>query len=206
MATGAGLDTDRTRLFPELGTMIQRQTGLHLPLVDHLVKHRMLHLGPRFIADMGPADGNRDGLPGADVHAVFAQPGFHSSRKPKRNLLELAVEVPLVELLVNPGQLMQDSKITRAGALDPRTRLPGGCVQLRRKREELVLQRPLELTGHPGTEKSNDGFEHAVGSHGVALMNAKGTVTPRKHDGTVGMQLDSLNAAESQRFETVTKD
>jgi len=178
MATGAGLDTDRTRFFPELGPVIQRQTGLHLPLVDHLVKHRMLHLGPRFVADMGPADGNRDGLTGADVHAVFPQPGFHSSRKPKRNFLKLAVEVLLVELLMNPGQLVQDSKITRAGALDPRTGLRGGCIQLSRKREELVLQRPLELTGQPGTEESNDGFEHAVGSHGVALMNAKDTVTP----------------------------
>ena len=62
---------------------------------------------------------------------------------------------------------------------------------------EGLPQRP----GKPGSQKPNNGLEHPVRRHGIPSMNAKRTVTPGKHDGTVGVQLHRSNAAKAQRIE-----
>ena len=205
MAASAGLDADFASLAPKCESVIQRQSSFDLPLVHHFMEHRVFHFGPGLVPNVGTADRDRDGLTGPHVHAVFAEASFHSSGEAKGDCLESAFEMPLVKPTVSLGQRMENSKIAGAGALDFGLTGRGRCIEVDWEAEKLVLQRSFEWPGKPRAQEADDGFEHPVRGHRVPLVNAKRTVTPREHDGTVGMQLEIPDPTESQGLETATQ-
>lgn len=202
MAAGSRLYPNRTRLLPETGTVIQRQSRLYLPLVHHLVQNGVLYLFPRFLPDMRTADRDRDRLPGTHVYAVFAQPGLHSPGEPKRNLPELPLKILVVEPGMGLPEIIEYSEVAWLGALGlPRTWCPLRRMQLDGEREKLVFQRLAQPPGHPGLEEPHNRVEHPVRRHGISSMNTERTVTPGKHDGTIGVHLEMAEAGEPQRLQ-----
>jgi hypothetical protein len=55
-------DTYLSRFQAERSAMIDPKPGLGLPLVNHLVQHRVLDLGPGMSCDVPAADGDFQGL------------------------------------------------------------------------------------------------------------------------------------------------
>ena len=73
--------------------MIDSEPVLGLPLVHHLVEHRVLDLGPRVPSEVPAADRDLQWLPGPDFHGQLAQPGAHAAGQPDRNFPECSPEV-----------------------------------------------------------------------------------------------------------------
>src|SRR5438093_5388393 len=75
---------DHPRPRAKVWAMIHPQPGLRLPLMDHLVEHRVLDFQPRMPEEMAPADRDLDRSLGPEIHAQLAQAGSHSPRDPQR--------------------------------------------------------------------------------------------------------------------------
>jgi hypothetical protein len=101
--------------------VIQRQTILNLPLMDHLVQYRVLNFAPGMMAKVSPADGDLPRLTGTEVDRELTQPGFHPSGKPEPNLPKPIIKKLGIEPLVGPGQLMEHPNVSWTGMFAPAT-------------------------------------------------------------------------------------
>jgi hypothetical protein len=97
-------NSDFLRFLSESSAMIDAQAALRLPLVHHLVQHRMLYLAPWMSRKVPAADGDLEGPTGPDLHRELAQAGAHAAGKPDRDLTQFSTEVPGIQLLMQRGQ------------------------------------------------------------------------------------------------------
>jgi hypothetical protein len=118
--------------------MIDRQTGLRLPLVHHLVQHGVLHLGPRVPGHVPPAQGDLERVPVPEIDAELPQAAPHPPRKANGYIAQDAAEVRRVEPVMKLAQTMEHQKVSRPGVLAPDG---AGCgyVLLHRKVEKFPL-------------------------------------------------------------------
>ena len=157
--------------------MIHPQARLRLPLMDHLVQHRMLHFRPGMAGEMAAADGDLDRPSGSEIHAQLAQPGPHPSRDPEGKHAEGAAEVLVVESLMELLESVQKEQVARLGPVAARRHLVCRRVFLHRKRQELSLGESSKRTRDSGIQKANDGPQDPVGSRRIAAVNR----THREH-------------------------
>ena len=65
----------------------------------------------------------------------------------------------------------------------------------------MMLQRRSQLFRHPSAKELHNSLEYPIRRHDVPPVDAKRTVTPGKHDGTIGVQLECANAAQAEGFQ-----
>ena len=97
--------------------MIDSEPGLRLPLVHHLVQHRVLDFGPRVPGQVPAADRDLQRLTRPNLHGQLTQSGPHPARKADRNLAESSPEMLRVQPLVKLGEPVQENEVARASAL-----------------------------------------------------------------------------------------
>jgi hypothetical protein len=93
-----------SRFLSEGSAVIDAQAALRLPLVHHLVQHRVLDLAPWMSCKVPAADRDLERPTGPDLHRELAQPGAHPAGKPDRDLTQSSTEVPGIQLLMQRGQ------------------------------------------------------------------------------------------------------
>ena len=152
----------QTRPLAKRRAVIHTQARLRLPLMDHLVQHRMLHFRPGMAGEMAAADGDLDRPSGSEIHAQLAEPSAHSLGDPEWKHAEGAAEVLVVESLVELLESVQKEQVTRLGPVVTRGRLAGRLVLLDRKRQELSLGESSKRTRNSGIQKTNDGTQDTV--------------------------------------------
>jgi hypothetical protein len=99
--------------------MVHLEPRLGLPLMHHLVEHRVLDFGPGVTRKVPAAHGDLERAAGAELHAYFAQPAPHPAGDADRYLAERAAEVLGVETLMELGQTVEQQQIAGSGALAP---------------------------------------------------------------------------------------
>ena len=119
------LDPDLSCLQSKAATMVDRKTGLRLPLMHHLVQNRVLDFRPRVAQDMTPADGDLGGPTGAEVYRQLSEPGAHPAGDPDRDGAEAAAEMLPVQPLMAGREALQQGDVARAGR-SPRAGRGGG--------------------------------------------------------------------------------
>jgi hypothetical protein len=90
-------DADFSRFPSKRSTMIYRHAGLRLPLVHHLVEHRVLDLSPWMACDVPPAQGYFRRLTSAVVDRELTKTPFHPVRDPNRDRRKGVPEVLPIE-------------------------------------------------------------------------------------------------------------
>jgi hypothetical protein len=194
-----------TRLLPECSPVIDSKPGFGLPLVYHLVQHRMLDLGPRMPRDVAAADGDIEWQAGPDLDRQLTQPGAHARREADRNLAQAPAEVLRVQALVQGCEPVQEDQIAGASPLTHARSRRGWRMRLHRKRQELPLRRPAEHTRNTAVQKTHDRLEHPVRSKGVASMNTEDTPVEAEHHRTVGVGNDSLYLPEAEHGQAISE-
>lgn len=119
--------------------MIHLEPRLGLPLMHHLVEHRVLDFGPGVPREVPPAHGDLEGLAGAEIHTHLAEPAPHPAGDADGYLAEGAAEVLGVEALVELSQTVEQEEISRSGSLAPGGQRPGRRVLIHGKRQKLPL-------------------------------------------------------------------
>ena len=199
------LDPHLERLLPERPDVVHREAGLGLPLVHHLVQHRVLHLGPRVAQQVAAADRDLERPAGAEVDGQLAEPGAHPAREPDRDGPERAAEVLGVEPLVErrPGGASQH-EVAGPRALAPDGRGGGGAYSSTGKPRN---SRSAPRRSGPGQARSR-GTGRSRAARGRARWRSRDAAGARAareadHDGPIGVSEDPVDVAKAQLRETV---
>lgn len=189
--------------------MIHRETALCLPLMHHLVQHRMLHLGPRMTVDMAAAQRDLRCSRGPAVQRELPQSSFHATRQSDRKLRQTAAEVLQVEPAVELFQPTDHPKVTGLGPLPSRSSLSRRCVGVNREIEKLSFGGPPECPRDTRVQEPNDRIQNLVGSEPIPPVNSEHPAVEAEHHRLVGVGEDPLHILETQRLqplgETVLK-
>ena len=98
--TRVWIDPNLRSLRFETSSMIDRQAGLGLPLVNHLVQQRVLNVLPAIPHQVPPADCNLDRTVSGGVEGYLTKPSPHAVRYPEWQERELTGEMQRVETFV----------------------------------------------------------------------------------------------------------
>jgi hypothetical protein len=178
--------------------MIDREAALCLPLVHHLVQHRVLHLAPRVPRHVTPTQGDLQRVSVPEVDAQFAKPTPHPSRKADGDLAQHSAKVLGVEPVVELTQAMKQKQISRSRALAP-ARAACRRVLLHGKVEKFPLGRTPERSRKPGIKEPDDGEEDPVGREGVSLVEPEYSPNPQAyHDGPIRVGDDPIYIPKSE--------
>ena len=120
--------------------MIDPEPTLRLPLVHHLVQHRVLDLGPRVSGEVPAADRDLQRLAGANLHCQLTQPGAHAAGQPDRDLAQCSAEMLGIQLMMKSCQPVQEEHVARVRLLFGAGSGPLGRVRFHGKRQELPLR------------------------------------------------------------------
>jgi hypothetical protein len=185
--------------------MIDSEPALGLPLVDHLVKHRMLDLGPRMPSKVPAADRDFQWLPGPDFDGQLAQPGAHAAGQPDRNFPECSPEVLRIQPMMKSREPVQHEHVTRKRALAGAGSRTWRRMRLDRKGEELTLRGPPQHSRHAWVEEAHDRLQDAIRGKGIAAVNSQNALAEAEHHRTVGMGDNAIYFPEAQSRETLRK-
>jgi hypothetical protein len=130
--------------------VVHWQARFRLPLVHHLVQHRVLDLSPRMPIEVSPAQSDLCSAARLRVHRKLSQTALHTIGDPNRDLWQRTTEVPLVELPMQIFQPMEQSQIARTRPVPPLRSLRRGNVGVHREIQKLSLRVSTENAGHSG--------------------------------------------------------
>jgi hypothetical protein len=97
--------------------VVDPESALRLPLVYHLVQHRVLDLGPRVTSEVPAADRDLQRLAGSDLHRQLTEPGAHAAGQPDRNFAQRSTKMLGIQLLMESCEPMQQEHVARARPL-----------------------------------------------------------------------------------------
>jgi hypothetical protein len=184
--------------------MVDRKTGLRLPLMHHLVQNRVLDFRPRVAKDMTPADGDLGGPTGCEVYRQLSEPGAHPAGDPDGDGAEAAAEMLPVQPLMAGREAPQQGDVARAGALAAGPARGRWRVQLHREAQELPLGETAHGTGQSRIQEPDDRAKHPVRRAGVPLVETEPAPRrERNHDGAIGMGVYAADITKAEEFETV---
>jgi hypothetical protein len=103
-----------------------------------------------------------------------------------------------VELAMERLEPMEQHEVARVRPLLARWPLRRWGICLHGKFEKLLFCGPSKRARHPGVQKPNDGFQHAIRSEGVALVNAQDASAKAEHDRLVRVGDDLLDFPETE--------
>jgi hypothetical protein len=178
--------------------MIDRQPCLCLPLMHHLVQHRMLYLGPGMPVDMSPADHNLVGLAGLEVDGELTQAALHSVRDPDRYLAQGAGKVSGVQLSMTALKLSDEANVSSTSPPASPGSLQRRSKGMNREGEKFLLGISSDRAGHSRIEKPHHCLQHTVRRERVALMDPKDAPTQAQHHGLIRMGENALYILETQ--------
>ena len=176
--------------------MVNTQSGFRLPLMHHLVQHRLLDLGPGMPGEMPPAQPDLERIAGLQIDGELPQAGAHPAGQPNGNLAQRSAEVPRVKIAMQGLQPVQQRHVAWAGALRPLRSRPGRGVLVYRKRQKLPLRQASQGTGHPRIQEAHDGAQHAVWGECVAAMYPEHLTVQAEHNCAVGVYHDPIDAIQ----------
>ena len=153
--------------------MIDRQSTLRLPLMDHLVQHRVLDFRPRMAVDVAPAERNLRCLSGFTVDRKLAEAALHSAGKPDGNGGQPTTEVPAIQLVMERFQAVDQAEVSRPSPFPSCGPLGWRDIRLNRKIEELSFCSPAERTGNPRIQEAHDRLQHVVRSKPIPAVNSE---------------------------------
>jgi hypothetical protein len=185
--------------------MIDRQPGLCLPLVYHLVQQSMLDFRPAVAGDVPTTNRQFHRTASPDVHRELTQPPLHPARQSDRNFPKRAPEMFLVEFAMARLQPVQQEHVTGTGPLATSLSCRRRRVLIHRESQKLPLGRSSQRPGNPGIQEPNDGPEDLIRSGRVAAMNPENSPLKTEHYCPVRVSDDSIHVSQPQFLEPVRK-
>ena len=183
--------------------MVDPKVGFRLPLMHHLVQHRVLDLAPGMTSQVSATDGDLERFAGPNVHGELAQAGTHPAGEPNRDLAQNAVEVAGVQLPVQCGQLVQEDQVSRPRLLPGAWSGPRGRVRLDRERQELSFCGSAKHLRYSRIKKSNNCLQDSVRSKGVTAVDSQNPLAEAEHNRAIGMDDDAIDFPQAQGRQTL---
>ena len=179
--------------------MIDGETILCLPLMDHLVEHGVLDFSPGMPLDVTPAQGDLGGLSRPAVDGQLTQAPLHSAGEPNRYFGQQATEVTVVQFAVQRFELVEQAHIARPGPLGSSRPWSGRRILLGGKFEELPFSQPPERPRNARIEEPDHGREHSIRRKRVAPVDPQHPPAQAQHHSLIGVGEYTLDILQTQR-------
>lgn len=155
--------------------MVQRAPRLDLPLVDHLVQHRVLDRGPPVAGQVAAADGDLEDVTAYRIRTHLAEPSLHLRRQPERYLTEEPAEPGRIEPPVEIRQPLQHQMVSGTASLSaPRAGSIGRHMEMD---GEARKEPPGAGARSPGPRSRGDpgdnGVQHVIRRVGESTVKTK---------------------------------
>ena len=185
------------RFFAEETTVIDGMAGLVLPLMHHLVQQRVQCFIPPVSPNVATTHDNLRRLTIRRRGHVVTKSRAHSTRDTDLNVLERAIEVPIVVPTMPLGQTLRERRVIRMW----RVRTTSARRPRDRKAKNALSREPTSDASLPAHER-DDGHEHIVRRTEISLMHAKLATAIAHHYCAIPSNTTAIDAGQPERAKT----